>query len=95
MTMTLSPIQPNYVTKNEFGEFKSEVKSEFLLLRGEIKEFKNEILEKMDEHKEEIKADFKYSIDVMHEKFQDDLKVTNEYLGYIKEVVDRQHNDKS
>ncbi|MDQ2932891.1 MAG: hypothetical protein M3Q80_00730 [bacterium] len=46
-----------------------------------------EIKSDMYQFKEEIKADFAHNIAVMREGFRDELKITNEYLEYIKQAV--------
>lgn len=90
-TMTISPIQNNYVTKSEFNEFRIDTDNNFRIIREDIKDIKNQFSELRttiredvrktnEEFRASIREDFKNQTGILIETFQHNLKASMEYM---------------
>ncbi len=86
-TMTLSPIQQDYVTKGEFKAFQVDVNSRFDSIDKKFGKVDNEFTKVRKEMKSEFKKqrvqlneDYNRHTGMILEKFQDNLRITIEYI---------------
>jgi len=78
-TMTISPIQPDYVTRTEFQDF-----------RREFKDFKDSLADQFAEQRESINEDFKREAGVIVEEMRDQVKIALEHMtDIVKGKVDK------
>lgn len=103
--MTLSPIQPNYVSKQEFGEFKDEM-YEF---RDEMYQFKKEVKNEFKEFRREMNGSFISLRDGINThlatslvQFKDEIKesllnfkfeINNDVSRHIGQVYEKSQHD--
>lgn len=76
MSMTLSPMQQNHVTKQEFNEFKLDTEIRFDNVEKSIKDLKNytnQGFQKMEEYIDNSFVEFGKQIDLKLEKNRDEI----------------------
>lgn len=80
MNAIIAPmIQHDFVTKKEFGEFRSEVNGRF----DDVDARFNDIKSDMDKFKEEMKDDADRHVGQVCEQSRHDFKLATEYLEFV------------